>query len=198
MLVTGLKSLCYGIPLCLLLLMVGAGCERRAVVPVMPEDVKAGPEPDEESWGVHLYISEEGVPRVQIVASYMATYNAQDSAYSVLRADPDTNAARVNVFVFDEAGDTSATIRSDELFFYDNSNLYEVRGNVTVLTRENRRLESEHLFWDETSRKLRTPRFVRITTPDEQIQGYNLMADEDLSTYTLARVTGQVTVRDEE
>jgi hypothetical protein len=69
--------------------------------------------------------------------------------------------------------------------------------NVIVVTPDEKTLESEHLVWLEDDRKLRTPGFVRITTPNERVQGYNLLADEDLSTYTLARVTGQVTVEDD-
>ena len=44
---------------------------------------------------------------------------------------------------------------------------------------------------------VRTPGFVRIRTPKENVQGYNLVADEDLETYTLARVTGQVTYEED-
>ena len=38
------------------------------------------------------------------------------------------------------------------------------------------------------------PTLGRIYTPDENIQGYELEATENLSTYSLASVTGQVYV----
>jgi hypothetical protein len=81
---------------------------------------------------------------------------------------------------------------------FEDQRRFEATGNVDVVTPEDKRLESEHLVWYEDNRTLRTPGFVRIETPTERVQGYDLTADEDLETYTLNRMTGQVIVEEEE
>jgi len=66
-----------------------------------------------------------------------------------------------------------------------------------VTTQSEKRLQSEHLTWDEADRKIRTNRFVRIVTPSERVEGYGLVADEDLDTYQIGRFTAQVTIEDD-
>jgi hypothetical protein len=81
--------------------------------------------------------------------------------------------------------------------FFNQKGRYEAYGNVVVLTKEGRRLESEHLTWNQFDRTIRTRRFVRITTPSEDVRGNGLVADEDLETYQIGRFTAEVEVDDE-
>ncbi len=177
--------------------MLGAGCERRAPAPVAVDQIREDL-PDHESWRTRFYVSEDGIPRMEIAAAYMAEFEREDSTYMVLTGLPDSLGPRVTVFLFDAEGDSSATLTADQVYYYENERRFEAHGNVIVVTREGRRLESEDLFWDERERKVRTPGFVRITTEKERIQGYHLEADEDLATYRLERVTGRRLVEDEE
>ena len=57
-------------------------------------------------------------------------------------------------------------------------------------------LKTEFLIWNELDRRVKTSGFVHITTPRENIQGYNLDADENLENYEIAQVTGQTIVND--
>lgn len=177
-----------------------SGCAEQAAPPSM-DDVRAGSEPSQEGWSVQFVISEaasqtdESRPRVEIHADYMATFETPDSTYTEMQSGSERP---ILAYIFNEAGDTSAVLRSNRLILYEEERRFEALGNVVVETREEKILESEHLVWVEDDRLVRTPGFVRIQTPTESIQGYSLVADEDLDTYTLARVTGQVTVEDDE
>lgn len=177
------------------LLLVAAGCERRASRSASIEAVRAESGPTQESWGTRYDVLEDGAPRVQMEAAYMARYEEGDSTYLVMQP-ADSSAERVLIHLYDEAGDSSATVRADRVRYYEEDDRFVARGNVVVLTREGKRLLSEHLSWDEATHEVSTPGFVRIISPDETIQGYGLVADEDLTTYTLSNVTGHV-LRDE-
>ena len=160
-------------------------------------------EPDQESWDVRLGTSVAGRPRYQIVAPYMAKYEGEDSVYTLLlpskeSEEMDSLSVRVTAYLFDEEGDSSATIDANRMLYFDEEARFEARGNVVVVTKEKKRLESEHLLWYEAEHEVRTPGFVKITTPTERIQGYGLVSDENLDSYALSRVTGQVTVEEEE
>ena len=39
---------------------------------------------------------------------------------------------------------------------------------------------------------MRTPGFVRFISPNRDVSGYGLVADEDLSSFQLTRVTGTI------
>ena len=88
----------------------------------------------------------------------------------------------------------SATIRANRIVYHDEDRRFDARGRVIVTTPGGKHLESEHLVWLEDERRITAPDFVSITTPTDRIQGYRLRADENLDTYQLGRVTGQVTV----
>lgn len=159
-------------------------------------DLRSETEPDREAWNVQLEISEDERPRVRIHAAYLAQYARDDSSYTLLSSGEERGEP-VRVEIFDAQGDSSATLTADRVFQYEADDRFEARGNVIVVTPTQRRLETEHLLWLESKREVRTSDFVRITTPSERIQGYELVADENLSSFTIRRPTGQVTVEEE-
>ena len=162
--------------------------------------VRAEGEPAHESWGAHFYVSQVPVgsatsrPRFEIRADYLAEFTRGDSTYTLLRSEGDVP---VRATLYDAQGDSAATLTARRVFYFEGERRFEARGAVVVVTREGKRLESEHLLWFEEDRRVRTPGFVRIVTPSERVQGYGLDADEDLATYRLSRVTAEVEVEDE-
>lgn len=183
------------------LVLTAAACGREpAPVPSM-DDVRSESAPSHESWNVRYRVTEtpEGAddsrPRLDVESTYMATFETEDSTYTVMEGD---STARVRAVIFDESGDSSATVRATRLILLDGDSRFEARDNVVVETPDDKILYSEHLVWIETDRTLRTPGFVRIVTPTERVQGYDLVGDENLDSYTLRRMTGQVTVEEDE
>ena len=195
-----LRKLSYPTTLSLLVAVLAAGCHREKAAPPSMEDVRSAVDPLQESWDVHYAVSEidpdavASRPRLDIQAPYMAAYETEDSTYTMMVAD---SLNRVIVHFYDEEGDTSAVLVADRVILYDEEDRFEARGNVIADTPDDKHLESEHLVWLEKEREVRTPGFVRITTPQERVQGYDLVADENLDSYTLRRVTGQVLVEDD-
>jgi LPS export ABC transporter protein LptC len=125
----------------------------------------------------------------------MEQYQTDDSTYSVWRSMGDT--MRVRMHLFDEEGDSSATVRADSLVFQEQKGVMDAYKDVVVTT-EDKRLESEHLTWQQADRKIRTRRFVRIRTPTEVVQGNGLVADENLETYQLGRFEAEVEMEETE
>ena len=178
-----------------------AACGRPAAPPAAMQDIRSEADPVQESWGAAYYVTETtpgdsaSRPRLTMRADHMATFEAGDSTWTVLQSD--SSASRVTVLLYDESGDSSATVWADRITLLDNKRRFEATGNVEVRARGDKALWSEHLVWFERDQALRTPGFVRIATPDEQVQGYALEADERLDEYTLRRMTGRVTVHEE-
>ncbi len=180
----------------LLTAFILAGCTHRTAPPPTMADLEAEPAPEHEVWDARYYITDAGKPRVEIDAPYLAQFEVPESTFTRMEALPDSGKKVVTAQIYDEEGNYSATLTARELIYYKADGRYEARGGVVITTPEGRRLEGEHVTWQQRDRKVRTLGFVRITTPRERIQGYNLVADEDLETYTLARITGQVTIEE--
>jgi len=186
------------IPFWILLVVVTAalmGCGRRES-PVSVASLRAEEDPIQESWNPKLFISENGTPRIHMTAQYMARYERRDSTYLVLSGTAD-GGRRVRVYLFDEAGDSSAVVTADRLTYFDQDKRFVARGNVFVLTRDSTHLESEHLAWSEADRQVSTPGFFRYTSATENVSGYELIADEDLKNYSISRPSGTF-IREEE
>lgn len=177
------------------MLLVGGGCEHRARLGGQDGSTsEEGPTPKHVSWDAQFRMSEGGRSRAVLKASRMEQYRTDDSTYSVWRSMRDT--ARVRVHLFDEKGDSSATVTADSLVFQDQKGILDAYRNVVVVTQSNKRLTTEHLTWEQEDRKIRTNRFVRIRTPTEVVQGDGLVADEDLETYQLGRFSAEVEMDD--
>lgn len=179
-----------------LVLFLVAGCEYRARTDdARPPDSLQAPGPSQVTSTARFTMNKGGERRATIRAQRMEQYETEDSTYSVWRPLSDTG--RVYSFVFEE-GDSSATITADSVVFYNQDGRFEAYGDVVVVTDERRRLESEHLTWNQFDRTIRTRRFVHITTPTEDVRGNGLVADEDLETYQIGRFEAQVEVEEEE
>lgn len=186
-------GLCFWAAAAVFLLLLGSGCEYRSRSgdQSLPPDSAQATTPSQITWDAKFVMNEGGEPRAIIRADRMEQYRVDDSTYSVWRTLHDTS--RVRSYVFEE-GDSSATILADSVVFFNQEGRFEAYGNVVVLTEEGRRLESEHLTWNQFDRTIRTRRFVRITTPTEDVRGNGLVADEDLETYQIGRFTAEVEV----
>lgn len=180
-----------------LCLMLATACEQRdrSGEKGAPPDSLQRRGPSQVTQDARFVMNEAGRRRAIIRAEEMQQYQTDDSTYSVWRTHADS--ARVHSFVFEE-GDSSATITADSVVFFNEEGRFEAYGDVVVVTQENRRLESEHLTWLQADRKIRTPRFVHITTPSEDVRGNGLVAEEDLETYQIGEFTAEVEVEDEE
>ena len=177
--------------------LLTTGCERRTGSgPSGPGSATDGPSPTHVSWEAEFEMSKRGRPRAVLHARRMEQYETEDSTYSVWRAMDDS--ARVQVFLFDEEGDSSATVTADSLVFQNQKGVLDAYRDVVVTTEDNKRLESEKLRWHQADRTIRTHRFVRIRTPSEVVQGNGLVADENLETYQIGRFSAEVDVEEGE
>jgi len=188
--------------LLLLLLVALVACEQRSVTPMGQEDANPGERPSQESWDVRYTVTqvlrgeEESRPRVHVDAGYMAVFD-HDSTYTLLQHDRESQAEQSIAYLFDEAGDSTATVTANRFFYYTDDRRMEADGDVRVRSADERLLETEFLIWDEEAQELHAPGFVRLRTPTERVEGYELRGDETLQTYAITRVTGQVTIEDD-
>ncbi len=181
----------------MLLAVLLGGCTR-ASDEALPTEADAGTPPDQESWGAVLRMDEGGRPRLVLEAPYLARYDRPpDSLFTHLGPDPaGADTARVRVELFDDAGAPSATVRAARVRYFDEERRFEAEGGVVVVTAGGRRLESERVTWDESTRRLRADGAFRFTSPAERIQGVGLDAAEDLSRYSFRQASGELEVQE--
>jgi LPS export ABC transporter protein LptC len=119
------------------------------------------------------------------------------------------NANRIQRFI----GDNPRLIFSDgfEVIFYNDSakvisNLSALNAvvdeinnlmsatNFVVLKNSNRKLETEHLIWDQEKKLIYTDNDVIITTDKEVIYAEGFSSDPNFKDYTLKKISGRMYV----
>jgi LPS export ABC transporter protein LptC len=180
--------------LCVLAVIVALVSCSRTPREDLPSEAFEPEGPDQESWGAVYRLQEHGEPRLTIDAGYMARHETEDSTYTLMT--PGSDSVQVEVFWLDASGEREGMMYSDRVYFYETDQRLVAEGNVVAIMGDSTRLETERLRWNREKEMLRAPGFARITTPTEQIQGYELTSDERLENYSLARVTGQVRIQE--
>lgn len=171
-------------------LLLVASC-RQPPPPELKAAVQAEQEPRQESWQVDYRLSLEGKPRARLLAAHLIRQEYPESTYVVLEGSADEP---VRGWIFTPEGDSGAAFRARRVIYYEHDRRFEAEGAVEVITPEGRRLLTERLRWLEDQERLQAPDFVRLLSPNEQVEGFELDADEQLTSYRLRRVTGRVVI----
>lgn len=172
-------------------LVVIAGCRFSDIdttKPQLPDPRK----PTQEIENVSLEILEDGKPKLRVQAGSMARFERGDSVFALL--DAGKSKKPVRVALFDPSGKPSANISMDKLRFEEATLHLTATGNVQVETAAGRRLQAEHLIWDNATRKLSAKGLVRMISDQEQLQVYDLVTDESMTNYSARKLTGQVRI----
>ncbi|MEX2632948.1 MAG: LPS export ABC transporter periplasmic protein LptC [Balneolales bacterium] len=137
-----------------------------------------------ESWDIEMEIIENGQRVVHIRAPYAKSY--QEGTVTETKMD-----GPVEVIVSDSLGNPVTLVRSDEATYTGRESKFKFRGKVVVITEEGRILRTEMMDWMQQGRTISSDDFVTITTAADSIAGFGLTGQDDLSAYTISRVTGE-------
>jgi LPS export ABC transporter protein LptC len=91
-----------------------------------------------------------------------------------------------------------ATLRANYGVNYPQRKRMEVKYNVVVVNKNGETLNTEHLIWDETTKRIYSDAFVKITTGKEIIMGKGFESNEDLTQYQIKEVTGTIQLNNED
>jgi len=171
------------LPGLLLLCVLLAGCadeERVAATGDVSADL-----PDQELFNTTIYDSKEGVRRWILRSDRLARYRDQDEAQlhgvhmDFYRAD--------SLFSTLTSERGRANMKTNNLFAW---------GDVVVVTRDGRRLETEELDYDDASGLISNDVFNRFTRGDDVMTGIGMEATPELDSFELKQSV-EATVYDE-
>lgn len=104
----------------------------------------------------------------------------------------------VELTFFDAAGKPGSVLTARRGRVNPTTHRMQVEEKVVFTNARGERLETEELIWSQDSDRVYTDRPVRITRAQDIIYGQGLDANEDLSHYTIRRITGTIFVNAED
>jgi LPS export ABC transporter protein LptC len=143
--------------------------------------------PISEAENVELYYSEKDIIKVKMITPLMHEFKNQD------RECP----KGIYLEFFDESGKLESTLKANHAYYFKEQNQWRGRGDVIVKNiQKNEQLNTEELFWKQSDKKIFTDKFVTIRQQDDVIYGEGLDAKEDMSDYTINKISGTFEVKE--
>ncbi len=173
-----LDKLLFLLLACCLLLF---GCEDKIKPTVLP-GIDSQSLPQQESWKSRVVLSDSGNVKAIIDAGYIRKF---DSPAVTLLSES------VTVYFYNEIGQQTSIMTSNEGKVDEATNNLEVYGHVVVISDDSTRLQTAKLFWDNRRKLIHTPEFVTIISPKEKMQGTGFESDQQLRNYKIFKVSGE-------
>jgi LPS export ABC transporter protein LptC len=168
----------------LALLLPGVGCEERLRPPV--ERVVVDEMPDQESWKSRVVFSDSGRVKAVLDANHIRVFEQ--------RRETLLDSGLVLNF-FERSGQHSSRLTAKRGKVNDQTKDLEAFDDVVFTSDSGTVVRTDYLFWDQAQKKVRSDRFVTVTSPKERLQGYGFEADQGLKNYVVYRVSGQAEVK---
>jgi LPS export ABC transporter protein LptC len=131
---------------------------------------------------IALY-SDQGNVKARLKAPVMKHNDDPKNAYTELPAG-------LLLEFYNDKMKIQSTLTSKFGISYDNTDEMIARDSVIVISENGDKLESEELIWNQKTQKIRSEKFVKITTDDEVIFGDGFESNQDISNYKIKKIRG--------
>lgn len=158
-----------------------AGCNPSDPV-ATGEDAGADP-PTMVTRDVETLISDSGVVRYRIVTPIWYVFD--EISEPVWRFPEGLELEK-----FNNLFQRDATVRADSATYFKNRQIWRLDGGVSISNMAGEKFLTEQLFWDQTHHKLYSDSFIHIERADKVLEGYGFDSNEQLTSYTIRRVSG--------
>lgn len=142
--------------------------------------------PVEQATGLQIIYSDSANVKVKVKAKMMQRYQGEDPYTEMPQG--------VHVEFFDDQDKPSTLMTASRAVKHEKSQMMEAFGNVEVVNAKNEKLNTEYLVWNESTKKISSNEFVKITTNDKIIFGNGFESNQDFTNYRIFKITGTINI----
>lgn len=136
------------------------------------------------STGINTLISDSGVIRYRMVVEEWDIYNGQPGEPSTWKFMKGLLMER-----FDEKFHVDLFVQSDTAYLHKQY-LWELRGRVVVRNVNGDVFHTEELFWDLDKHEMYNHQYIRIVTPERELEGTEFRSNEQMTRYSVFNSAG--------
>lgn len=143
------------------------------------------------SRGINTLISDSGVMRYHMVAEEwdIFTPEGEQATWKFKKG--------LLMERFDEKFHIDLYVQADTAYLH-NQRMWELRGRVVIRNVKDEIFLTEELFWDMNIHEMWSYKFIRIITPERELQGTEFHSNEEMTKYTVSNSAGAFPVSDTE
>ena len=146
--------------------------------------------PSQTGKGIVTIYTDSGKVKLILTSPYMERFEKKELPYTEFKYG-------LKVDLFDPKKGAAGSVTSKYAKFTNSTNIWELRDCVVVINEKHDKLETEQLFWNQTTDLIYTDRFVKITSADEEIQGIGFESDTHLQNQRIKKVSATIYFNDE-
>ena len=160
------------------IMTIAISCDKESLENVPSRDGM----PDQESWGVNIILTDQGIIRAKVSSGHLEKYNEKE--FIMLDSS-------VIVDFYDRKEQHTSVLFSDKAEVDQQSNDMRALGNVVAISDSGITLFSETLVWDSKDERLHTKEEIMITTPEaDTLYGVGFESDSDLKNWKIINPSG--------
>lgn len=142
--------------------------------------------------GVNTFISDSGVMRYHMVAEEWDILNGtqnQPPTWNFLKG--------LLMERYDEDFHIDLYVQSDTAYLHE-QHLWELRGRVVVRNTRGDVFRTEELFWDLSKHEMWSYQYIRIVTPERELEGTEFHSNEQMTKYFVSNSIGAFPVSEKD
>ncbi|MCE5250897.1 LPS export ABC transporter periplasmic protein LptC [bacterium] len=163
--------------------LLAMGCEEEKPPVTVRSDL-----PNQQFSDARIVITEKGVTSAIVSAKHVDVF--EDRNYTVVNDS-------ISIQFFNKEGKRASTLtaRHGEVWgLFEQVDSLKATGDVVIVSDErNAKMETQDIRWIAASHKIFSDSRVRLSTEDAVEEGIGFEASDDLKTYTMKNVTGEIT-----
>ena len=159
--------------------LCGCGAEERSYVP-NASDVNVVP--TMATRDVQTFISDSGYTRYHISAPLWQMFEEADDPYWFFPEGLELEQYDLNMR-------PESNVVCDTARYYSQRRLWQLDGNVVMVSTQRDTFLTQQLFWDQNAREVRSDSFIHIVREDRIIEGYGFVSNQNMTSYTVNRPT---------
>ena len=136
------------------------------------------------SCGINTFISDSGVMRYHMVVEEWDIYNGSGGEQPTWKFVKGMLMER-----YDEKFHVDLFVQSDTAYLH-RQQLWELRGRVVVRNVNGDVFHTEELFWDLDKHEMWNHQYMRISTPERELEGTEFRSNEDMTRYAVLNSIG--------
>lgn len=144
--------------------------------------------PIETGKDVIINYTDSGFTKARVKAPLLERYATEDKNYTEMRKG-------INVDFLNKTGSVESFLKAKYAIRYDREKRMIARNDVVVLNVEGDTLRTEELTWEESTQRVHSNKFVRITTKTEIIMGDGFESDITFKNPKIYKIRGIVNLK---
>ena len=144
----------------------------------------------EYSENLSVITSENGQKSYHFTAPLMEGYTLAREPYREFRKG-------VRIVTYNKGDSLStvdATLTANYAIYYEKRELWEAKGNVVIVKEDGKRLYTQQLFWNATTKRIYSNVDTRIVDGVDNFIGEGFESDDELRKWKFRRMKGRMTV----